>query len=482
MALCQLAQVLCNVKLRFNAAPTLPPQCVDNCVVALKALAGLGVTGTDARAFVGKDARLVLGFMWQLVEMDMGRDERSAKPAVMVFEWVKEYIGEYPGVPRDLGPQHFRDGKLLSYLLHRSAPAAVSLAAMEALPPHERLAEAIRGAKEHCGVPPLLSAETVQDPKSADYLLVTYLFAYRACVARAVASSAVAVPSREEEKTEEAPREGKFGTLRAAPAAMNRASVETLASGPEHAGLRCRICDESLSGRGLLVKVMPEKILYHSDCFCCRTCKAPFASCYWPFNLVPYCLSHYLLVSGMICSACKTPIQENAVIVHGAKLHSGCFVCSAPQCGKEFTDSYNLHQGKPYCDAHYKELSGVTCSSCGLAIDEKAVKALGGLFHRKCFSCLRCASPFLRPGEKPQPFLAMEGKPICVPCHEAALGSQQKECAACRKELVPGQCLSAMGSGWCATCFVCTQCRSPFKGAFYNVGGRPYDEQCARNL
>jgi hypothetical protein len=479
VALCQLAQVLCKVKLRFNPEPTLVPQYVDNCLVALQALASLGVTGTDARAFVSKDARLVLGFMWQLVEHEMASREQWSKPSVSVYEWVKDYIGEYPGVPRDLGPHHFCDGKLMSFLLHRTVPAAMDLTAMEAMAPHERLVEAIRGAKDNIGVPTLISAETVQDPKSADYLLLTYLYAYRACVMAREAEGSQAAAEKTEEKP--APREGKFGTLRATPS-LNRAHVETLPSGPEHAGQSCRICEESLSGHGLLVKVMPDKILYHSDCFVCRTCKAPFASCYWPYNLVPYCLSHYLLVSGMVCSACKTPIQENAVIVHGVKLHSSCFVCSAPKCGKEFADSYNLHQGKAYCDEHYKELTGVTCSSCGLAIEEKAVKALGGLFHKDCFSCLRCAKPFLRPGEKPLPFLAMEGKPICVPCHEEALGSQQKECAACQKELVAGQSVSAMGRQWCATCFVCTGCKSPFKGSYYNVAGQPYDEQCARNL
>ncbi len=169
-------------------------------------------------------------------------------------------------------------------------------------------------------------------------------------------------------------------------------------------------------------------------------------------------------------------------MVHGAKLHSSCFVCAAPQCGREFADSYNLHQGKPYCDVHYKELAGVTCSSCGLAVSEKAVKALGGIFHRDCFRCFRCDSSFLRPDQKPLPFLAMAGKALCVPCHEAMLGSPANRCGGCKKELVPGQCVSAMGSNWCSSCFTCTSCKSPFRGAFYNVSGAPYCDKCARAL
>ncbi len=175
---------------------------------------------------------------------------------------------------------------------------------------------------------------------------------------------------------------------------------------------------------------MPDKIIYHSSCFVCRVCKNEFEEYYWPFQLIPYCLTHYLVASGMTCCSCEMSILENAVIVHGRKWHSACFVCSKNGCHVEFQESYNLHGGKPYCDEHYKEISGVTCSSCGLAIDEQAVKALGGLFHKKCFSCVRCATPILQDGQPPLQFFAMAGKAICLSCHEVNV---LWKCVSCSK-------------------------------------------------
>ena len=69
-------------------------------------------------------------------------------------------------------------------------------------------------------------------------------------------------------------------------------------------------------------------IIYHSCCFVCRTCKHEFEDYYWPYQLIPFCLEHYLRAANMMCEACGKTIAENAVMVHGRKFHSACFVCS----------------------------------------------------------------------------------------------------------------------------------------------------------
>lgn len=231
-----------------------------------------------------------------------------------------------------------------------------------------------------------------------------------------------------------------------------------------------------------------------------------FQDYYWPYQLIPFCLQHFIAASGMMCVSCEKPILENAVIVDGRKFHSGCFVCSKNGCLREFGNSYNLHGGKPFCDEHYRELSGQTCFGCGLRIEEQSLKALGGLWHKKCFACVRCSTPILREqGLPPLQFFSMNGQAICLPCHEvclfvlvcflsvffralfmsvlqATLTSAPNICKACNKHISGTTCVSAFGAMFCPSCFVCASCSKPLSGGFFNVGGKPYDEQCARLL
>lgn len=143
-------------------------------------------------------------------------------------------------------------------------------------------------------------------------------------------------------------------------------------------------------------------------------------------QLIPYCFEHYLDAAGLVCVQCNKPIRDNAVTVRGAKYHSRCFVCTT--CKKEFAQSYNIFESRPYCDEHYKAVAGTTCTSCGLDIDDQgearaliappwrltdlcastAIKAISGLWHKRCFACCRCATPILRADGKALPFFAME--------------------------------------------------------------------------
>ncbi len=186
--------------------------------------------------------------------MQKGLRDSWCEPAHEVYAWIRSYCSEYPGVPKDLGPQHFGDGKLLTYMLHRSVPDAVILAAMESMTSKERVTAALDGAKRHLAVEASITAERVQDPNAAEFLLLTYLSSYRARV-----TQGLQLQSGNQTATKPAPKEGRFGTLRAAPS-MSKTSLETISSGPEHVGVLCPICEGALDNRGLLVKVMPDKV------------------------------------------------------------------------------------------------------------------------------------------------------------------------------------------------------------------------------
>jgi paxillin len=344
---------------------------------------------------------------------------------------------------------------------------------MEMQTPLTRLLAATKGATTHCNVPNLLSAENILDSSSSEHVMLTYLFTFRTCVT-----------NKDFQPTSSGDgSKGKFGTTRGVPKEL-KAGVETFQAGPEHSELNCSVCERSLIGEGLLVKAMPEEIVYHAKCFVCKKCQQPFEEYYWPWQLIPYCFDHYVEAAGLVCSSCDEKILENAVVVHGRKFHPQCYCCSKEGCNYEFTDSYNLYEGKAYCDDHYKEFVAISCHVCGLEVSgEQVIKSMGQVFHRRCFFCDRCGIQILSEGKDPLPFLAMDGKPLCIPCSKETMeGGDPNRCMKCLEEIKEGHMVQAMGKAWCSGCFVCTSCGSPFKGSFFNVGGKPYDEACAKKL
>ncbi len=66
------------------------------------------------------------------------------------------------------------------------------------MPSKERDKTALDGAKRHVGVEAFITADRVQDPNTAEFLLLTYLSSYRARVAefQSQVNSAPATPER----------------------------------------------------------------------------------------------------------------------------------------------------------------------------------------------------------------------------------------------------------------------------------------------
>ena len=100
VVLCQLAQVLTKKKLKFKLNATLAAQMMDNCTVALKELEAQYHLPAVAnpKSFVSKDQRLVLGFLWQLVQNEMVRNiphfdvKKGSDIRSEMYDWVEKYI------------------------------------------------------------------------------------------------------------------------------------------------------------------------------------------------------------------------------------------------------------------------------------------------------------------------------------------------------------------------------------------------------
>merc|ERR1711991_63546 len=82
--------------------------------------------------------------------------------------------------------------------------------------------------------------------------------------------------------------------------------------------------------------------------------------------------------------------------------------CESPFVGS----SYQVHNGKAYCQAHYDQLFGNVCSWCRKPVSGKGVRAAGSIFHADHFLCTLCDHAV--PGGK---FVAWEGKVTCKNCY-----------------------------------------------------------------
>ncbi|CAH1775377.1 unnamed protein product [Owenia fusiformis] len=101
------------------------------------------------------------------------------------------------------------------------------------------------------------------------------------------------------------------------------------------------------------------------------------------------------------------------------------------------------------------------CAKCHTAImgDTNGCKALGQVYHVKCFTCLTCSSQL-----QGQAFFAMEGKPYCETCYMDTL----EKCSLCKKAITD-RILRATGKPYHAHCFVCVVCGKSLDGIPFTV-------------
>jgi len=202
--------------------------------------------------------------------------------------------------------------------------------------------------------------------------------------------------------------------------------------------------------------------LWHPSCFTCRDCNIELGTreFYEHEDGTPYCMGCAKRRFLPQCDACRSPIEGKMLKALGKQFHERCFTCAV--CRNSFPDgSFWEQDGVAYCKTHYYDKFGVRCGGCsGVITSDKALKALGQLWHKEHFVCTQCGVPF--PDGQ---FYEKDGRPYCKEHYHAASGTN---CAKCGSG-ISGTMIKALGKTWHNTCFVCTNCRNPLSGSVMMV-------------
>ncbi|CAG2118760.1 unnamed protein product, partial [Medioppia subpectinata] len=151
----------------------------------------------------------------------------------------------------------------------------------------------------------------------------------------------------------------------------------------------CAACGQYIVGK--LLKVMDE--MFHPECFRCTNCSTTLNNeNYKPHENKPYCVPCYEKLFGPPCTVCKKSTQDNRYHVLNRIWHPECFCCV--ECTKRLTpDNFVERMGSPYCKDCYHKLYSPKCCACNLPIKDKAINALGKMWHTYCFKCTTCGIP-----------------------------------------------------------------------------------------
>jgi len=110
------------------------------------------------------------------------------------------------------------------------------------------------------------------------------------------------------------------------------------------------------------------------------------------------------------------------------------------------------------------------CSGCRKPVTGDCVQALQKQYHPEHFLCTTCGS-LLGSGN----FYEQEGQPQCERCFYSHFCMQ---CVGCGLPITT-QVINALNANWHPSCFVCTNCLSPFPdGQFFEKDGRPFCNSC----
>ena len=216
---------------------------------------------------------------------------------------------------------------------------------------------------------------------------------------------------------------------------------------------------------------------YHPECFVCRSCKTPLGTN--PFHNVenqPYCHDCFVAKFAKVCARCKKPITSDMVNALNKSWHRECFTCTG--CNTPFaTPSFYQKDGNPYCEACYKAACAPKCAGCAKPIVGSSLMALGKSFHPECFVCNVCKCPF--PNGQ---FYNMDGVPVCQEHYRK--NAAPAVCAKCGNNIAAGtEFVSAMGQKWHPEHFVCSFCVNPLtQDSFKQNGGKPYCFSCYEKL
>ncbi|KAL2913424.1 hypothetical protein HK105_207036 [Polyrhizophydium stewartii] len=181
----------------------------------------------------------------------------------------------------------------------------------------------------------------------------------------------------------------------------------------------CENCKKPVTtGTGLVFRGQH----YHASHFRCGTCHEVLTVGAKEFEGELYCVADFEKIMAQICYACRRPIVGRSMSAIGKIYHPEHFVCW--KCEKPFDGApYFEYQSRPYCEAHYKELTGSVCQYCRSAAKGNVVSALGVRWCEQHFMCMGC---FCALADGKAKFMEWDNKPFCKRCYEKLPGDVRR--------------------------------------------------------
>ncbi|EGF79458.1 hypothetical protein BATDEDRAFT_12220 [Batrachochytrium dendrobatidis JAM81] len=173
----------------------------------------------------------------------------------------------------------------------------------------------------------------------------------------------------------------------------------------------CANCKRQIfDGTGLLLRGQA----FHASHFTCATCCEVLTSTAKEYEGKLFCMADYEKNMAQICYACRKPIVGRSTSAIGKIYHPEHFSCW--KCEKPFDGApYFELNSQPYCEAHYKELTGSVCQYCKSAAKGNVVSALGTRWCEQHFMCMGC---FCALADGKVRFMEWDNKPMCKRCYE----------------------------------------------------------------
>ena len=186
-----------------------------------------------------------------------------------------------------------------------------------------------------------------------------------------------------------------------------------------------------------------------------------------------YCSECRAALLGPPCMSCGGAVaRADGIVALDGHWHRKCFRCTHGLCGTLLGERYFVHEGSPYCRAHYLELAGERCAACNGVVDG-GLRALGRAWHEDCLRCAQSGEP-LGAGTA----YLHEGRPVASESRVAVA----PRCLACGEPAVSGR-VYAHGGVYHSDCFRCVHCRVLIgERKFVLFDGEPYLDACYQQL
>ena len=258
----------------------------------------------------------------------------------------------------------------------------------------------------------------------------------------------------------------------------------------EKFGERCTKCGDVMKEE--IVHVLGQK--WHPECFVCTSSGTPIPKnedgsyVYYAHELMPYCEGEYAKLFGETCARCKQAIVSGGVEALGEHWHEDCLICQT--CTRPLTELAKgkpIYQGPedgmPYCFSCYGRKHGDVCAACRFPINpgEVPVEALGKVFHKQHFCCVKCHKCLYDENDNPLEFFSHESFPFCRDCY---LDWVCMRCLGCGNPIRPEDDVLTLQDGKgnnsvyhrsCHRCFITDKIFEE-KDTIYLNDGVPYSE------